>query len=776
MGTTSQKLTYLNDTKGLLKDRINSLGGNITSQTTFRNYATELDNIYDELPKVSGTGTSINLTPTLKGRITSQMNGDTEQQSYSGKNLLPNNATSQTINGITYTINEDKTITANGTATAHSVLNIYNTSLVLQPGTYMFSGCPKNGSWGTYSMGYGTYNDSGNGAIINTTEAFSGVPYIRIANGTTVNNLVFKPMIEIGNTITNYEPYVGGVSSPNPDYPQEIKSVTGLQKVSVCGKNLFDYTKISNAPIWTEWASSGGRQLEFKVKPNTQYTLSSNVPQGSSTLLYFNGDSTATNGVWVNNPKTMTSNSNGILYVYFFNNRDYYSDIANGTYYIQLEVGTEATEYEPYQGQTKELNLGKNLFDKSNTNKLDGYINSTGIITSEATNKTIYIPCKSSTTYTVSKIASARFEIASYSSTPQIGSTTSNFIRDNSATHLTLTTGSSDTYLAVWYYNHYNDTLTEQQILDTIQIEKGSTATTYAPYFTPIELNKIGTYQDSIKKSTGKNLFDKNGQITLGARLAANGTEYYSDASNYYISDWIKIQSNTTYTKNSPTADAYHRVCFYASNSVNDFINYSENNTFTTPATAVYLRFCGLQTELNTTQIEEGQATSYEPYLPKGTWYIEKQTDKIILNGSESWGASKISGTVITSRYRLADNVILPSISYLSYCDKFINRTSSMSAGDYECVFINNNTIYISINIDRLSVDSWSEFKTWLTTHNTLVYYVLKSPTYTTITNKEQLGLDEIENMSSYKGETNIAIMSENLPTIMNASAIKGDA
>ena len=79
MGTTAQKLTYLNDTKSLLKDSINSLGGEITSQTTFRQYATELDSIYASLPKVSGTGSNIQLTPTKKGRITSQINGDTLQ-------------------------------------------------------------------------------------------------------------------------------------------------------------------------------------------------------------------------------------------------------------------------------------------------------------------------------------------------------------------------------------------------------------------------------------------------------------------------------------------------------------------------------------------------------------------------------------------------------------------------------------------------------------------------------------------------------------------------
>ena len=78
MGTT-QKLTYLNDTKGLLKDSINSIGGNITSQTTFRQYASELDSIYSNLPKVTGTGSEISLTPTIKGRIGSQINGDTLQ-------------------------------------------------------------------------------------------------------------------------------------------------------------------------------------------------------------------------------------------------------------------------------------------------------------------------------------------------------------------------------------------------------------------------------------------------------------------------------------------------------------------------------------------------------------------------------------------------------------------------------------------------------------------------------------------------------------------------
>lgn len=39
--------------------------------------------------------------------------------------------------------------------------------------------------------------------------------------------------LEIGSTATSYEPYVGGIPSPNPDYPQDVNVVTGTQTVTV---------------------------------------------------------------------------------------------------------------------------------------------------------------------------------------------------------------------------------------------------------------------------------------------------------------------------------------------------------------------------------------------------------------------------------------------------------------------------------------------------------------------------------------------------------------
>lgn len=54
-------------------------------------------------------------------------------------------------------------------------------------------------------------------------------------------DITFTPMIEKGSTATSYEPYTGGIPSPNPAYPQEIKSVVN-PTVKVCGKNLLKAT------------------------------------------------------------------------------------------------------------------------------------------------------------------------------------------------------------------------------------------------------------------------------------------------------------------------------------------------------------------------------------------------------------------------------------------------------------------------------------------------------------------------------------------------------
>lgn len=66
--------------------------------------------------------------------------------------------------------------------------------------------------------------------------------FIEAPKGLVLDETIY-PMIQLASsTDESYEPYTGGKPSPNPDYPQEIKSVgdNGSIELNVRGKNLVD--------------------------------------------------------------------------------------------------------------------------------------------------------------------------------------------------------------------------------------------------------------------------------------------------------------------------------------------------------------------------------------------------------------------------------------------------------------------------------------------------------------------------------------------------------
>lgn len=66
---------------------------------------------------------------------------------------------------------------------------------------------------------------------------------------------------------------------------------------------------------------------------------------------------------------------------------------------------------------------------------------------------------------------------------------------------------------------------------------------------------------------------------------------------------------------------------------------------------------------------------------------------------------------------------------------------------------------------------SIKEFKTWLSTHNIEVYYVLAEPEYIPLDDTLQTQLDALENALSYKGQTNISQHAD-VPFEIKASAL----
>lgn len=185
-----------------------------------------------------------------------EIKGVTEQETTNGVNLLqyPYSNSTITVNGITFTDNGDGSITLNGTATENadfSTIELRTNRLNLEIGkTYTISCCGMENYTDAISFVVqdetsvqGTKNF---GTFVARFEKYYS--WIRVYAGKTVNNVTVKPQIQEGDTATPWEPFTGGKPSPNPDYPQEIKSVgtlnpeTGKYEVRVKAhhKNFFD--------------------------------------------------------------------------------------------------------------------------------------------------------------------------------------------------------------------------------------------------------------------------------------------------------------------------------------------------------------------------------------------------------------------------------------------------------------------------------------------------------------------------------------------------------
>lgn len=142
---------------------------------------------------------------------------------YTKKNLLKNIATTQTIDGVTFTINDDGSITANGTAvgtTNTAVVKLDLCTTELKKGVpYIISGCPSGGGDNTYKLiltkdGEDVVYDYGDGIEHIPSEDQSVKVRIDIVAGYTAENLTFYPMIRSANIKDDtYEPYVDDVKT-----------------------------------------------------------------------------------------------------------------------------------------------------------------------------------------------------------------------------------------------------------------------------------------------------------------------------------------------------------------------------------------------------------------------------------------------------------------------------------------------------------------------------------------------------------------------------------
>lgn len=292
-----------------------------------------------------------------------KLEGSTSQVTRSEKNKLPYNyydGNSKTTNGITFTVNKGRSITANGTATANAQFSITNPdNYAIVAGSYKLVGennaYTKKAIRGSYKKADGTIRYISSDSSFTIPEGATNVHlYLVILQGETVNNITFYPML-LNSTETDLTFEAGG-ASPSPDYPSPIKNIEGKNKF-----NINQEKEIFGIMLY---------KYSYYLKPNTKYTISSNCPASTTANIYANSNS-SNSAVYINKNQTIQSDENGYFYILVRFKADasdnstfnLYEKVLNGTYYIQLEEGTVATPYVPYNS-LEIKDIGENLFDK----------------------------------------------------------------------------------------------------------------------------------------------------------------------------------------------------------------------------------------------------------------------------------------------------------------------------------------------------------------------------------------------------------------------------
>ena len=595
-------------------------------------------------------GTELNVSDCIGGKGKIEVKGNTEQEQLSGKNLFNHYLypRSVTQKGVTVTNNGDGSFTLNGTCTENNtVFNLgqtedikkyVNEGAVTHTAYYISGSCTKGQSSSTRTIIRLNY-DTGTDKMIplqdlSTQKVISKINpqdsrndgwswAFVLASGDSFNNFTIKYQVEKGTVGTDWEQYCGGQAAPNPSYEIPIKVVTGNNVIRHVGKNLLDLQNKTGEIIIL-------RKLPKKLPAGT-YVFSCDDIDKSISIRLSETNQTGTKSKAFHTQVV----ADGRRYVTGTINFDAeYINISSSSTAIenmQLEQGSIPTPYEQYKEKDYKLDLWKeNEFDKNNVNKLNAYIDSSNKITSSEATRTLYVECKKNTLYKISKAKSARFRVMYTTDIPAINRVGNGYIVNDTGEEIIIKTGNNAKYLCVFYYHANQDTLTEQAILESIQIQEA------------IELCKIDNYKDVLFKNVAGDE-NYNAELENGAwykkkvidKKFLDGEMYFANSGVTNVF-YTPVITNYSRINNKPFCDnfkGFNNVD--TASSVNIINSVGFNNTYN--YNRLYISFNGTIDEL-TDFLNERKPTLY--YANDNPVY-EKITDPTLISQLEALNKAK---------------------------------------------------------------------------------------------------------------------------------------
>lgn len=282
------------------------------------------------------------------------------------------------------------------------------------------------------------------------------------------------------------------------------------------------------------------------------------------------------------------------------------------------------------------------------------------------------------------------------------------------------------------------------------------------------------------------NLFDKNQTLINGYISMRDdyGFGVVVPSDDCRATDFIRVDSNTTYTLNND--NAIDETCgFY--DATKKCITVVKGNTVTSPSNTKYMRCTIKRSDFEQGfQIVRGtQTTEYTPHQSdkkrllyyntetqtwekpilrewdsiekhtNGKYYYHQRSGEVVLNGSEEWGKANTD-------YASESNIsfVIPFTTISSWGNKFqlicnplpsVGGSGGVWNGIKEGITTDGKSLFICINKTKLPTQDVQGFKQWLQTNNeTVVYQLAEEKVY------ECTNIDLI----TYNGETNFIVES----------------
>lgn len=361
----------------------------------FKYSSTESPIIVDSSDTVSDEGSDIALDGTAEAPFNVlRHKGNATQKTLSGKNQLPPVADFSTTVATVSIKSENGVWTFNGTATANSNTGVRSSiaGYTIQSGDYWHY----NNTFASAQINIQikfTDNTSFATSMSVLNKIVSLEDYVgktvaqEICNfnaGNTFNGTASPMILHNVSTVTDFEPYVGGIPSPNPDYPQDINVVTGDSTVVICGKNSLsapqDYTEDRDGLVFSCLngvynirgnASSGSQTADhditqpYTIREGDYWHLCNDFTDThiQIALVFTDGSSRNYSPNVVNRIESLSAYAGKtVSKIRFYYNSGY--NINGNIKPMILNGVSAATDFIPYQGQSYVLPFGDTYLAK----------------------------------------------------------------------------------------------------------------------------------------------------------------------------------------------------------------------------------------------------------------------------------------------------------------------------------------------------------------------------------------------------------------------------